>query len=65
MLPGQSADADNILEPNEQFELFICPSNATVPYQEFIVVIDPARGALPLPVSRSAPALIRPVIQLG
>jgi len=65
MLPGHSADSDSILEPNEQFELLICPSDTTVPYQESTVIIDPARGALPLPVSRSASPLVLPVMQHG
>jgi hypothetical protein len=65
MLPMQHADADNILEPNEQFELFICSSNNSVPNQKFTIVIDPAGNALPLQVTRDAPALIRPIMQLG
>ncbi|WML67149.1 MAG: hypothetical protein METHP_00638 [Methanoregula sp. SKADARSKE-2] len=46
MLPGHSADSDSILEPNEQFELLIFPSDTTVPYQESTVIIDPARRFL-------------------
>ena len=65
MLPMQTADADNILEPNEQFELFMCPSNSSVPYQKFTVIIAPARDALPLSVARSTPPAIWAVMQLG
>jgi len=65
MLSMQHADADNILEPNEQFELFICSSNNSAPNQKFTFVIDSAGNALPLSVTRDAPALIRPIMQLG
>jgi hypothetical protein len=65
MLPMQHADADNILEPNEQFELFICPTNTTMPNQEFTIKVDPAENALSLPVIRNAPSLIKPIMQLG
>jgi len=65
MLPMQHADADNILEPNEQFELFMCPSNTTMPTREFTIRVDPAENALSLPVTRNAPSFIKPIMQLG
>lgn len=30
-LPGRTADSDDLLEPNEQFELTICPSKGILP----------------------------------
>ncbi len=33
--------------------------------QQFTVIIAPARGALPLPVSQNTPVRILPVMQLG
>ena len=65
MLPGQSADADTILEQNEQFELLICPSGGTPPYQQFTIAVSPAGNALPLPVSVSAPGRIQPIMRLN
>jgi hypothetical protein len=47
MLPGQSADADTILEPNEQFELLICPSGGALPYQPFIIAVSPPGTRFP------------------
>ncbi|PKG32785.1 hypothetical protein, partial [Methanoregula sp.] len=32
MLPGRTADADEWLEPNEQFELTLCPTTGIQPY---------------------------------
>jgi len=65
MLPGQSADADTILEQNEQFDLLICPSGGALPYQQFIVAVSPAGNALPLPVRLTAPASIQPIMRLN
>jgi hypothetical protein len=65
MLPYQSADADNILEPNEQFELLVCPLRGAGPYDQFTVTISPQGNALPLPVVLTAPARIQPVMHLN
>lgn len=65
MLPMQTADADDILEPNEQFEIFVCPSNTTAPYQKFSVTIDPPGLVLPPVVSATVPPMGRPVVTLS
>jgi len=59
MLPGKSADADDILEPNEQFVLIICPSTGVSPNEQAILTIAPAGDAFPLPVQINPPAFIQ------
>lgn len=65
MLPGQKADADEWLEPNEQFELTLCPSTGTQPYGKFTITLMPDGVAAPLTLPRMAPARIPPVMNLG
>jgi len=65
MLPFQSADGDNILEPDEAFELLVCPIWGVAPSDRFTVTISPQGNALPLPVALTAPARIRPVMRLN
>jgi archaellin len=64
MLPGRSADTDNILEPGEQFALLMCPAEGAAPYQQITVAISPQGDALPLPVRITTPARIKPVMLL-
>jgi hypothetical protein len=65
MLPGLSADGDNWLEPNEQFMILACPSQTIAPYQSFTLTLQPDGVAVPLPLTRMAPAQIQPVMDLG
>ena len=65
LLPGQSADEDIILGPNEQFELLICPTGGALPYEQLIIAVSPAGNALPLPVSLTAPGRIQPLMRLN
>lgn len=65
MLPMQAADADDILEPNEQFEIFACPSNATAPYRQFSVFIDTPGQVLPPVVAGTAPPMAGSVVTLN
>ena len=58
-------DADNILDPHEQFDLFICPEEGAAPYQQFTVAITPPEAALPLPVRITAPGRIQPIMVLN
>jgi hypothetical protein len=53
------------LEPNEQFELTLCPSAGTLPYGTFSLNLHPFGTAMPLTVTRTAPARIQPVMNLG
>lgn len=64
MLPLKSADGDNILEPNEQFEIFACPSNTTAPDNQFTVTISPAGIILPPVVRATVPSSVQPVMSL-
>jgi hypothetical protein len=57
-LPYQSADADNILEPNEEFTLFVYPTEALPPRTPFSVIVAfanskeiQANGFVPAPVT--------------
>jgi hypothetical protein len=65
LLPGRTADADNWLEPGEQFELLICPSEGVRPYGMFTLVIKPDGTAEPLSLGRTVPFRIDPVMNLG
>ena len=65
MLPGRTADSDNWLEPNEQFELTICPSEGARTYEKFSLTLHPDGSAVPLIVTRTVPAGIQPVMNLG
>ena len=65
MLPGRTADADEWLEPGEQFQVLICPSRGTAPYQSFMLGMYPDGVAVPLRVTRTAPSRIQPVMNLG
>lgn len=65
MLPGQSADSDNWLEPGEQFEILACPSAGVQPYGIFTLTLSPDGSAMPLTFTRTVPPVIRPVMNLG
>jgi len=65
LFPGHGANADNILNPYEQFDLFICPEEGAAPYQQFTVAITPPGAALPLPVHITAPGSIQPIMVLN
>jgi len=65
MLPLKSADSDNILEPNEQFEIFVCPTNTTSPYQQFSLTIAPQGTLGPPIVSAKVPPVVQPIIPLS
>jgi hypothetical protein len=65
MLPLKSANGDNILDPNEQFEIFACPTNTTVPYQQFSLTILPSGNMAPPIVSATVPPLVQPITSLS
>ncbi len=64
MLPGRTADSDNWLEPGEQFEVLVCPSTSVQPYGVFTLIVHPDGSAMPLRLTRTVPAGIRPVMDL-
>jgi hypothetical protein len=65
MLPMETANGDNILDPNEQFEIFVCPTNATAPYQQFTVTINPPGSVLPPVAMVTTPPMVRPIITIS
>jgi hypothetical protein len=65
LLPGRTADSDDWLEPNEQFELTLCPSEGARPYEKFSLILQPDGIAMPLTITRRAPAGIQPIMNLG
>jgi len=65
MLPGRTADSDELLEPNEQFEITLCPSTGTRPYEKFAITLQPDGVAAPLTIPRMTPPRIQPVMNLG
>ncbi len=65
MLPGHVADADNWLEPDEEFEILACPSSGVRPYDTFDIIISPEGTAMPLTISRTVPERIGVIMNLG
>lgn len=65
MLPGHVADADNWMEPDEEFEILVCSSHGARSYEYFTVTLSPEGTAMPLPLTRMAPGRIDPVMRLG
>ena len=63
-LPYQSADADNLLEPNEEFGLLIVFPQGLPPYEKFTVTVEPQQ-AMPLILSGTTPPRITPVMSLS
>lgn len=52
LLPGRSADSDNWLEPEEQFEILACPSTSMQPYgsrSSFTRMVLQCRSGSPAP----------------
>jgi hypothetical protein len=64
VIPLKNANGNNILDPNEQFAIFACPTNTTAPYQQFSLVIVPPGTIAPPLISTSAPAMVQPVMRL-
>lgn len=65
LLPGRTADADDLLEPGEQFEITACPLQGARPYDSISLRIQPEGTAMPLTIKRMAPGRIQPVMNLG
>ena len=65
LLPGHTADTDDLLEPNEQFELTLCPSRGVPPYETFSLTLQPDSATMPLSITHTAPPRIQPVMDLG
>lgn len=65
LLPGRTADSDDWLEPDEQFELTHCPTTGVSPYGSVGVTLSPDGVAVPLKIARTVPPRIQPVMNLG
>jgi len=64
VLPGTTANANDLLEPNEQFTLIVSPqANLPAGTPFFITIRIP--GVQPLTIGRSVPVPLRPVMDLG
>jgi len=63
-LPGQDANSNDLLEPNERFVLFVYPSRPLPPGSPFIIRIG-IPGENPVVISRSVPESVAPVMNLG
>lgn len=55
----------DILYPEEQFELVICPTNTTPPYQQFAITVNPPGNVQPPVAVFTAPPMVQPVISLS
>jgi hypothetical protein len=64
VIPLKTANSDDILAPNEQFGIFVCPKNTTAAYQQFTLYISPPGNVVPPLVSTSAPPMVHPVMRL-
>ena len=64
VIPLKAANGNDILDPNEQFEIFACPGNSTAAYQQFALYISPPGNLVRPLVSTSAPRMIHPVMRL-
>jgi hypothetical protein len=64
ILPGHDDNGNDLLEPNEFFVLFICPSVPLPPGTPFTIIIEiPDENALA--ISRIVPDPVIPVMDLG
>ena len=55
LLPGRTADSDDWLEPDEQFEFTLCPSEGIQPYGALSLTLRPDGVAMPLSITRTVP----------
>ncbi|MFA4860287.1 hypothetical protein [Methanoregula sp.] len=55
----------DILYPDEQFEIMLCPTNTTPPYQQFTVTVNPPGSSQPPVALISVPMDVQPVMSLG
>jgi hypothetical protein len=63
-LPGQAANGDTLLEPNEVFVLFIYPSTPLPPGTVFTIDLR-IPDEKPMTISRVVPVPVLPVMNLG
>ncbi|MDD1703045.1 MAG: hypothetical protein LUQ31_08725 [Methanoregula sp.] len=64
VIPMKSANDNDILEPNEQFAIFVCPANTTPAYQRFNVNIGGTGGMQSPFWGGTAPVMSSPVSSL-
>jgi len=54
----------DVLYPDEQFEIMLCPANTTPPYHQFTVTVNPPGSSQPPVALISVPADVQPVMSL-
>lgn len=64
ILPGQTGNGNDLLEPNEVFVLFICPHSPLPPETPFTIEIR-IPDQSPMKVARVVPDPVTPVMDLG
>jgi len=64
VIPMKSANSNDILEPGEQFMIFICPSTPLSAYQQFTVRVENSGGVQSPFLGGTAPVMNRPVISI-
>lgn len=62
--PFGTADGDDILEPGEQFDIFICPAGTYAPYEEFTIEYEPPGSGPHFPVKCTVPFPIKQTMEL-
>ncbi|WP_321505370.1 hypothetical protein [uncultured Methanoregula sp.] len=60
-----SLSGADILYPGEVFELMICPTNTTPPYQQITISVNPPGSTQPPVAVISVPPDVQPVMTLG
>ncbi len=63
--PNLSANVNDVLYPDEQFEIFVCPTNTTPPYQQFTITVNPPGSVQPPVAMITVPVMDQPVITLN
>jgi len=64
LLPGSSANANTILEPNEVFSILVLPTGNLQPGTPFTITMS-IPDIRPLTITRTVPLTIKPVMDLG
>ncbi len=64
VLPGTNANANDLLEPNEQFSIIVSPSVNLPPGTPFSIIMK-IPDIQPLNIDRTVPVPLQPVMDLG
>ena len=64
VIPMKLANGNNILEPGEQFLIFICPDTPLAAYQQFTIRVEDSGGIQSPFLGGAAPVMNHPVMSL-